>query len=67
MGGPYDAQRLEIMAAQMLYNLTVKHKEVAKFRVFDYKSLKDAGMDLFGIFILVGIYRIYGYSCHYYL
>lgn len=49
-----------------LYDKVIKYEEIAQFRMFDYKSLGDDGLDLFMDFIMIGMYRFCGFSCDYY-
>lgn len=50
----------------MLYNDVIKNENIAEFRVFDYKSLEEVGLDLFDDFITTKIYKFCRFSYDYY-
>lgn len=49
-----------------LCNEINKFEEIAEFRIFYYRSLKEDDLDLFDEFIQAGIYKFYGFHCDYY-
>lgn len=59
----YDRRRFQNTKSTKLYEEVINHKEIVDFRVFDYASLDQDGLNLFTDFMRVSIYRFCGFPC----
>lgn len=58
----FNRRRFRNVNSGKLYEEVIKHEEITEFKVFDYASLDQDGLDLFTNFMKASVLRFCGFS-----